>query len=112
MICPGNARIDQAFQEKLEKYQELRLDLERLNPRFKAFVSPVVVGSLASYTEKMRKNLRKAHPAFQGKEAREVLGKMQLSSLLGSMWIVKTHLTQRWRDRKSSREGGFWWANR
>ena len=95
MTCPGDARLDLAFQEKAEKYQELLLDLERLNPGFKAFVSPVVVGSLGSYTEKMRKSLAKVHPAFEGKEARIVLGKMQRSSLLGSMRIVKTHLAQK-----------------
>ena len=83
MTCPGYARNDLAFQEKLDKYQELRLDMERLNPVYKAFVSPVVVGSLGSYTEKMRESLFKAHPVFQGKETRVVLGKMQRSALLG-----------------------------
>ena len=95
MTCPGDARLDQAFKEKLAKYQELRIDLERLNPGFKAFVSPVVLGSLGSYTEEMRKSLTKVHPAFEGTGAQIVLGKMQQSSLLGSMRIVKSHLAPR-----------------
>ena len=57
MAIPGDGRIEQKKLEKISKYQDLKIEIERLWEK-QAIVVPVVTGSLGAIPRDLRKHLR------------------------------------------------------
>ena len=81
VAVPIDSRVNAKEQEKIEKYQELRLEVARLRKMKKVEVIPVVVGALGTITNRTQLWLKKI-----GVEVREEL--MQKSALLGTARIL------------------------
>ena len=58
MAIPGDGRIEEKELEKISKYQDLKIEIERLWEK-QAPVVPVVIGSLGAIPRDLRKHLRK-----------------------------------------------------
>ena len=56
-IIPGNGRIEEKELEKISKYQDLKIEIERLWEK-QATVVPLVIGSLGAIPRESRKHLR------------------------------------------------------
>ena len=85
VAIPGDARIVQKEQEKIEKYQHLKVEVERLWER-KATVVPVVIGALGAVPKGLTKHLKtlgidKISPA-----------QLQKAALLGTAHILRKYL--------------------
>ena len=61
MAIPGDGRIDENKLEKISKYQNLKIEIERLWEK-QATVIPVVIGSLGAIPGDLRKHLRTIGP--------------------------------------------------
>ena len=81
VAVPIDSRVNAKEQEKIEKYQELRLEVARLRKMKKVEVIPVVVGALGTITNRTQLWLKKI-----GVEVREEL--MQKTALLGTARIL------------------------
>ena len=57
MAIPGDSRIEEKELEKISKYQDLKIEIERLWEK-QATVVPVVIGSLGAIPRDLRKHLR------------------------------------------------------
>ena len=57
MAIPGDSRIEEKELEKISKYQDLKIEIERLWEK-QATVLPVVIGSLGAIPRDLRKHLR------------------------------------------------------
>ena len=57
MAIPGDGRIEEKELEKISKYQDLKIEIERLWEK-QATVVPVVIGSLGAIPRDLRKHLR------------------------------------------------------
>ena len=57
MVISGNSRIDQKEVEKISKYQDLKIEVERLWGK-KATVVPVVIGTLGAIPRDIVKHLK------------------------------------------------------
>ena len=57
MTIPGDSRIDQKEMEKITKYQDLKVEVERLWEK-KATVVPVVIGALGAIPKDLIKHLK------------------------------------------------------
>ena len=57
MEIPGDGRIEEKEREKISKYQDLKIEIERLWEK-QATVVSVVIGSLGSISRDLRKHLR------------------------------------------------------
>ena len=85
VAIPGDGRIDQKEQEKIQKYQDLKVEVERLWER-KANVVPVVIGALGAIPKGLTKHLKtlgidKISPA-----------QLQKAALLGTAHILRKYL--------------------
>ena len=85
VAIPGDARIDQKEQEKIQRYQDLKVEVERLWER-KAMVVPVVIGTLEAVPTGLTKHLKtlgidKISPA-----------QLQKAALLGTAHILRKYL--------------------
>ena len=85
MAIPGDSRIDQKEQEKIQKYQDLKVEVERLWER-KAIVVPVVIGAQGAIPKALTKHLKtlgidKISPA-----------QLQKAALLGTANILRKYL--------------------
>ena len=81
VAVPNDNNIKSKEQEKVEKYQDLRLEIQRLW-NVKAQVVPVVIGALGSTTPDFPKHLEK----IPGKHIPAALVK---AALLGSFHILR-----------------------
>ena len=57
MAIPGDSRIEEKELEKISKYQDLKIEIERLWEK-QATGVPVVIGSLGTIPRELRKHLR------------------------------------------------------
>ena len=57
MAITGNGRIEEKELEKIRKYQDLKIEIERLWEK-QATVVPVVIGSLGAIPRDLKKHLR------------------------------------------------------
>ena len=57
MTIPGDGRIEEKELEKINKYQDLKIEMERLWEK-QATVVPVVIGSLGAIPRDLKKHLR------------------------------------------------------
>ena len=57
VAIPGDGRIEEKELEKISKYQDLKIEIERLWEQ-QATVVPVVIGSLGAIPRDLRKHLR------------------------------------------------------
>ena len=85
MAIPGDSRIENKQVEKISKYQDLRIEVERLWEK-KATVVPVVVGALGAIPKDLEKHLRtlgldKITPS-----------QIQKAALLGTAYILRKYL--------------------
>ena len=55
---PADRRIEEKEKEKIEKYQELRIELERLW-EMKTMTVPVVIGSLGAISKQFKEHLQR-----------------------------------------------------
>ena len=85
VAIPGDSRIDQKEVEKITKYQDLKIELERLWEK-KATVVPVVIGALGAIPRDLVKHLKtlgldKISPS-----------QLQNAALLGTAHIQRKYL--------------------
>ena len=85
VAIPGDSRIQQKELEKITKYQDLRVEVERLWER-KATVVPVVIGALGAIPKDFKKHLStigidKITPS-----------QLQKAALLGTAHILRKYL--------------------
>ena len=85
VAIPGDGRIDQKEQEKIQKYQDLKVEVEKLWER-KAIVVPVVIGARGVVPKGLAKHLKtlginKINPA-----------QLQKAALLGTAHILRKYL--------------------
>ena len=59
-IVDGDGRIEEKELEKINKYQDLKIKIERLWEK-QATVVPVVIGSLGAIPRDLRKHLRQSY---------------------------------------------------
>ena len=57
VAIPGDGRIEEKELEKISKYQDLKIEIERLWEK-QATVVPVVIGSFGAIPSDLRKRLR------------------------------------------------------
>ena len=57
MATPGDGRIEEKELEKISKYQDLKIEIERLWEK-QATVVPIVIGSLGTIPRDLREHLR------------------------------------------------------
>ena len=57
MAIPGDSRIEEKELGKISKFQNLKIEIERLWEK-EATVVPVVIGSLSAISRDLRKQLR------------------------------------------------------
>ena len=85
VAIPGDSRIDQKEVEKITKYQDLKIEVERLWEK-KATVVPVVIGALGAIPRDLTKHLKtlgldKISPS-----------QLQKAALLGTAHILRKYL--------------------
>ena len=85
MAIPGDSRIEEKKLEKISKYQDLNIEIERLWEK-QATVVPVVIGSLGAIPRDLRKHLR-----TMGLESIS-LGQLQKTVLMGTAHILRKYL--------------------
>ena len=61
VACPGDSRIALKEEEKINKYQDLALEIKNLRRMHKVCITPIVIGALGSYTERLKKFLDGIH---------------------------------------------------
>ena len=84
MAIPGGGRIEEKELEKISKYQDLKIEIERLWEK-EATVVPVVIGSLGAMPRDFRKHLRTI--------GLESISRSQLQTvLLGTTYILRKYL--------------------
>ena len=86
VAIPGDSRIEEKEIEKIEKYQDLRIEVQRLWEK-KAVVIPVVVGALGAVPKKLGKYLEKV-----GID-RITTEQIQRTAILGTAYILRKYLT-------------------
>ena len=81
---PGNSRIEEKEKEKIEKYQDLRRELQKIwNVKVK--IIPVVVGSLGAIPKQLSNRLKEIGITAE-------IGKVQKIVLLGTARILRKAL--------------------
>ena len=85
MAIPGDGRIEEKELEKISKYQDQKIEIERLWEK-QATVVPVVIGSLGAIPRDLRKHLRTI--------SLEIISPSQLQKtvLLGTEHILRKYL--------------------
>jgi hypothetical protein len=85
-----------AFDEKVLRYEQLRVDLVRQLRCWKVRSIPIVIGSLGSYDpERLNNSLRDLLPGVSNEKLEYVRNEMQRVVVLGSVRVAKTHLAER-----------------
>ena len=82
IAAPGDNRVCEKEQEKIEKYQDLKREISRIWKMKKVEVIPVIIGALGTITKKMKGWLEKI-----GIEIRTEL--LQKTALLGTARILR-----------------------
>ena len=85
MAIPGDGRIEEKELEKISKYQDLKIEIERLWEK-QAPVVPVVIGSLGAIPRDLRMHLR-----MIGLESISP-SQLQKTVLLGTAHILRKYL--------------------
>ena len=85
MAIPEESRIEEKELEKISKYQDLKIEIERLWQK-QATVVPVVIGSLGAIPRDLKKHLRTI-----GLESISP-SQLQMTVLLGTAHIVRKYL--------------------
>ena len=85
VAIPGDGRIEEKELEKISKYQDLKIEIERLWEK-QATVVPVVIGSLGVIPRDLRKHLRTI-----GLESISP-SQLQKTVLLGTAHILRKYL--------------------
>ena len=85
VAIPGDARIEEKELEKISKYQDLKIEIERLWEKQTTLV-PVVIGSLGAIRRDLRKHIRTI-----GLE-RISPSQLQKTVLLGTAHILRKYL--------------------
>ena len=85
VAIPGDGRIEEKELEKISKYQDLKIEIERLWEK-QATVVPVVIGSLGAIPRDLRKHLRTI-----GLESISP-SQLQKTVLLGTAHILRKYL--------------------
>ena len=83
MAIPGDGRIEEKELEKINKYQDLQIEIERLREKQ---VVPVVIRSLGAIPRDFRKHLRTI-----GLESISP-SQLQKTALLGTVHILRKYL--------------------
>lgn len=82
VACPGDRRIRLKEEEKINKYRDLTFEVKRLWKLKKATTTPIVIGALGTYTDRLEKYLEDIHVGLQAHT-------MQKTVLLGSARILR-----------------------
>ena len=85
MAIPGDGRIEEKELEKISKYEDLKIKIERLWEK-QATVVPVVIGSLGAIPRDLRKHLR----TIGGESISP--SQLQKTVLLGTAHILRKYL--------------------
>ena len=85
MAIPGDSRLDQKEVENITKYQDLKIEVERLR-EMKAIEVPVVIGALGAIPRDLVKHLKtlgldKISPS-----------QLQKATLLGTAHILRKYI--------------------
>ena len=78
---PWDSRVEEKEREKMDKYQDLRLELRRLW-EMPVEVVPIIIGALGTIPKNLKRNLEKL-------EAKVAPGLMQKSVVLETAHIVR-----------------------
>ena len=82
IAVPADVRVGEKEREKVEKYQELKRDIERLQILKMVEVVPVVIGALGSVTKEFDRWIEKVGIT-------DNVGVMQKIALLGTARILR-----------------------
>ena len=82
IACPGDSRIVQKEEEKVEKYLNLDIAIKPLWRMKKVVISPIVIEVLANFTERLEGYLKNISTRLQPYN-------MQKTVLLGSARILR-----------------------
>ena len=82
IAVPADQNITRTEEEKVEKYQELALEIRRIHGASKVTIIPIVIGALGSI-------LKGAKTWFGKLDVPHFLGSVQLSAILGTAHLLR-----------------------
>ena len=82
VVIPGDKRILEKEQEKIDKYQDIKREIQRLWRLKKVNVMPVAVGALGSASKNFSKYMEKIGIELE-------VGEAQKTTLLGAARILR-----------------------
>ena len=85
VAIPGDTRISDKEQEKIDKYQNIRREIQRIWKLNKVVVVPIVIGTLGCVTKNLEKYIEKIGIEVQ-------IAELQKTTLLGSARILRKTL--------------------
>ena len=83
---PFDQNILRTEDEKIERYQDLTFEIKRENNNAKVDVIPVIIGTLGSYSKKVKIWIEKL-------KIPNILNSAQLSTILGTAHVLRKVLT-------------------
>ena len=89
---PLDVNVPRTESEKAEKYTPLMLGLQRLYPKFKIQVVPIVIGATGHITKNLKRHL--VQLGFKEREVNPVISKLQERAIMGTVKIVKSALAK------------------
>ncbi|XP_023238417.1 uncharacterized protein LOC111637209 [Centruroides sculpturatus] len=87
VAIPGDSRIDEKQQEKLSRYQDLKIELQRLWHK-PVQVVPVIIGALGAVPKDLSQHLQAINID------KITICQLQKATLLGSAHIIRRYITQ------------------
>ena len=88
VAIPGDSRISNKVVEKLDRYTDLKLEVQKMWS-MRAFVVPVIIGSLSSIPICLKKNLQLLSIYYAS-----LIPKLQKSVLLSSCHMLRRFVTE------------------
>jgi len=90
VAIPGDERMAAKFQEKMQKYTDLKFEVRKMWGQ-PVSVVPVILGALGSVPPSLITSLK-----LLGVYSKHLVSRMQKSVLLSSTHILRRHLTDAW----------------
>ena len=88
--CPCDTNITKKVQEKSDIYGPLIRNMQMMYPAYKFKFVPIIVGALGYVPTCLKQNISEL--GFSKKESKELVRKLQVLSLSGTVKICKTKL--------------------
>ena len=88
IAIPGNSRISQKATEKIQKYTDLKVEIQKMWS-FRTTIVPIIIGSLGSIPSQLKSHLKLLNIFYNG-----LIPKLQKNVLLNSSHVVRRFITE------------------